>query len=361
MKLFDDFEAIKFPEENLIFITSREYLYYIYNPKYDSWKKHKNTGNDHITVANYPDVTKKELEKALGGKFPQKETDFMKCCHPSQLNIMNLYNLLKEDYPNYISYEEIDDYVYSFLSESNIPYKSYLKLKELFDNSLALKQDNEQVLMQINELAIAIIGRDIFKKEIGIIDGHNSSSYFWIQPVRIIDFSDTNGIDNVAEMETSEISIEEDDVDQFLTPFLYKYFDDELEANKKRVDNCSDDEQTSYVSGFEWYLTHNFYTFSSIESMLKDIRDTIDALSSGRENEYTAKLREKRGRATHKLCYVKGWTEEQIKEYNENSPTEDDTEAELIIDFYQRFIYRVESMIKVGKEKGYNLISFMGP
>ena len=111
MKLFDDFEAVKFPEENLIFITSREYLYYIYNPKYDSWKKHKNAGNDHITVTNYPDVTEKELEKALGGKFPQKETDFMKCCHPSQLNIMNLYNLLKEDYQNYISYEEIDDYV----------------------------------------------------------------------------------------------------------------------------------------------------------------------------------------------------------------------------------------------------------
>lgn len=29
MKLFDDFEAVKFPEENLIFITKRGYLYYL--------------------------------------------------------------------------------------------------------------------------------------------------------------------------------------------------------------------------------------------------------------------------------------------------------------------------------------------
>ncbi len=46
---------------------------------------------------------------------------------------------------------------------------------------------------------------------------------------------------------------------------------------------------------------------------------------------------------------------------NANRPTEDDTEVELIIDFYQRFLYRMKYMMKVGNEKGYNLISFMGP
>ena len=34
---------------------------------------------------------------------------------------------------------------------------------------------------------------------------------------------------------------------------------------------------------------------------------------------------------------------------------------ELIIDFYRRFIYRMEYMMKIGKENGYDLISFMGP
>ena len=40
MKLFGTFEAIKFYQENLIFITHDGYLYYIYNPKYKHWRKH---------------------------------------------------------------------------------------------------------------------------------------------------------------------------------------------------------------------------------------------------------------------------------------------------------------------------------
>ena len=95
--------------------------------------------------------------------------------------------------------------------------------------------------------------------------------------------------------------------------------------------------------------------------MLKDIKDTMNALSTGRENEFTDKLKEKRGFATYELVYAKNLTAEQIKEYNENRPQKDNTEKELIIDFYRRFIYRMEYMMKVGEEKGYNLISFMGP
>lgn len=86
----------------------------------------------------------------------------------------------------------------------------------------------------------------------------------------------------------------------------------------------------------------------------------MNALSSGRENEFTNKLKEKRGFATCKLIYAKGWTEEQIEKYNDNSPEEDDTKNELIIDFYEKFIYRMEYLMKVGEENGYNLISFMG-
>jgi len=95
--------------------------------------------------------------------------------------------------------------------------------------------------------------------------------------------------------------------------------------------------------------------------LLNDIKDTIDALSSERKNEFTDKLKEKRGIAACELIYAKGLTGEQIKEYNDNRPKEDDTDVELIIDFYRRFIYRMEYMIKVGEENGYNLISFMGP
>lgn len=351
MKLFGGFKAVKFLEENLIFVTHDRYLYYIYNPKYEYWQKYRNAGNDSITVSNYDDVRKEELIDAMGGKFPQKETDFMRLCSPSQLCIRDMLDLFSEDYPEYMAEYAIYHTIHRFLLDSDICHKSYTELRKLLDKAIATNQDKAELLSQIKELSFAVIGRDIYKREIKIIDGHDGSSYFWIMPVRIVDLSDTNDMESVAEMRSIEISIEEDDVAQYLTPFLYKYFDEELEANKHRSD----------ANGFEWYLTYNFFTYESIEHILNDIRDTVDALSTGRDNEYTAKLKEKRGTATYKLIYAKDLTADQIAEYNANRPTEDSTELELIIDFYRRFLYRMEYMLKFGEEKGYNLISFMGP
>ena len=365
MKLFEKFDAVRFPEENLLFITRDEYIYYIYNPKYNYWRKHRNAGNDHITVSNFPDASEDELIAATGGKRPEKETDFMRLCQPAQLCIRDMLDLFDEDYPSYIADYHIRHTAHRVLLESDISYKSYLKLRTLFDGALAEKLDHQQVIKQIKKLSFDVLGRDIFKPEIGIVDGHDSSSYFWIMPVRIVDDENTDSIDNVAEMRSNEISIEEDDVAQYLTPFLYKYFDDELDANKKRIqDRWIDDdgvEHSTSVSGFEWYLTYNFYTYEAMQNILNDIHDTLEALSTGKENEYTAKLREKRGWATYQLLYAKDLSEEQIKEYNDNRHTKDDTEISLIIDFYQRFLYRMEYMMRVGQEKGYNLISFMGP
>ena len=321
MKLFAEFEAVKFPEENLIFVTHNEYLYYIYNPKYEVWRKHRNAGNDRITVSNYQDINRAELEAAMNGVFPEKETDFMRLCHPGQLCIRDMLYLFEEDYANYMSDYAIYHTVHEFLLESSICYKAFEEIKKVFEKAVARQQTNHQILRNIKKLCSKMIGRDIFKKEIGIVDGHDSSSYFWIMPVRVIDYKDSASRDCVAKMRSVEISIEENDVGQYLTPFLYKYFDEELKANKKRRD----------VTGFEWYLEHNFFTYDSIRNILGDIKDTIEALSSGRETEYTQKLKET------------------------------NTEIELIIDFYHRFIYRMEYMMCVGKEKGFDLISFMGP
>ena len=365
MKLFDDYEAVKFPEENAILITHGGFLYYYYQPRYEHWERHKNAGNDYLTVSNYPDVSREELAEAMGGKFPEKITDILRLLYPKQLYIVDMLQLMKEDYPDYMSDNIIYHAVHAFLLESVICYKSYLRLRELLDHALKLQQDNELVLSRVADLSFEMIGRDIFKREIGIVDGHDSTSYFWFMPVRVLDYSNTYEVDNVAEMRSAEISVEEDDVAQYLTPFLYKYFDEDLKANKCRVhDRWTDDdgnEQIDYITGFEWYLTENFYSYDAIEQMLADMKDTMEALASGRENGYTAELKIKRGTETHKLIYAKGLTDEQIKEYNDNRPTVDDTEADLVIDFYRRFIYRMEYMMKVGREKGFDLICIMGP
>ena len=302
-------------------------------------------------MANYDDVTKEELMDAMNGVFPKSENDFMRLCNPSQLCIRDMLGLLEEDYANYMADNVICHTIHRFLLESDICHKSYEGIKKLLDAAVANHYENDRVVTQIKELSLKIIGRNIFKREIGIVDGHDSSSYFWIMPVRVIDYEDTADLDSVAEMRSCEISIEEDDVAQYLTPFLYQYFDEELEENKKRKD----------VSGFEWYLEDNFFTFDSMTQILRDIEDTVDALVSGRETEYTQKLKIKRGTATYQLLYAKDLNEEEVAEYNDNRPIEDDTEVALVVDFYQRFLYRMEYMMKVGKEKGYNLISFMGP
>lgn len=324
MKLFGDFDAVKFPEENLIFITHNRYLYYIYSFDRNRWQKYQNAGNDLITIEHYPDVTTLELRHALGGILPTKESDFYRLCAPSQLWIGEMMTLLCEDYPNYPSQiSEIFELVEHFLCESDVRHHSYQKIRELFENARSAHQDKEELPERIRELSFTVLGRDIYAEQIKIIDGHNGSDFFWIQPVRIIDDTDTDNMDNVAELESVEISICEDDVNEYLTPFLYKYFDPELKANKKRSDAID----------FDWNLTYNYYTYESVSHILQDIRAVMDALSSGKPCE----------------AVDPNW----MKELS--------ADAALVIDFYKRFIYRMEYMMAVGAEKGYDLISFMGP
>ena len=342
MKLFDEFEAVKFPEENMIFITKGGYLYYIYKPKYKIWEKYKHAGYEEITVNNYQNITEKELTEAMGGRFPEKETDFVRLCTPYQLSVMNMMDLLDEDYSCYMSDNRIGCATLSLLRESNDRGNAFVRIKRVFDESSELGYDNGQVFELIKELCFKLFGRDIFKEKIRIDDGNNSSSYFYIVPVRIIDYKDTNDSDNIF-VSNVGISIEEDDVGSFLMPFLRKYFDEEMKANKNRVENWwTEDDGTdvvTYIKGFEWYLTPNYFTFESMENVIKDISDTIDAISSGKENEFTAKI-------LKEISFRDGYK---------------DSGKELVIDFYRRFILRMEYMMKVGKENHCDLISFAGP
>ncbi len=345
MKLFDGYEAVRFPEENLILITHESYLYYIYSPENGSWKKHKNAGYDRLTVSNYQEISKEELTEAMHGIYPQKKTDFLRLCHPSYLDIGDMIDLLEVDYSAFMGESKTHSTVRDLLLEAENCNKVYLLIKKLFDEAIALHQDNSQVYFQIRELCFTVLGRDIHKHEIPLAD--DRSMLFSIMPVRVIDDSDTNDFDNVSEMSGIAVSLDDTDAYIYLSPFLDKYFDADLEANKKRLDYYSEDDDGNetpvYLQNFEWYLTHNFFTFDSVLAIIKDIRKTIDSLSSGKENEFTAKIREKRG------FEIWDRLEEEI------NPTE------LIIDFYRRLIYRLEYMLTVGKENGFNLISFMGP
>ncbi len=125
MKLFGEYEAVKFPQENLILITHRSFLYYIYDPKCNFWRKYPDAGNDCITVGNYPDVSKEELVAAMKGVFPEKETDFMRMCVPSRLSLWDMLALLKEEYTSYLSDRSIYYAIRRFLSAIHLSHGVY--------------------------------------------------------------------------------------------------------------------------------------------------------------------------------------------------------------------------------------------
>ena len=145
MKLFDDFEAVKFPQENEILITRRGYLYYICELEDKFWRKHRNAGNDRITVRNYQEVSKEEIVDAMGGIFPVRESDFSRLCVPSRLRMGDLMEILSDDYPQYMSDNAIYHIVYRLIDSSDIMHVSYDRLRKLFDNALILQHDYRQV------------------------------------------------------------------------------------------------------------------------------------------------------------------------------------------------------------------------
>lgn len=194
---------------------------------------------------------------------------------------------------------------------------------------------------------------------IEIKEGHDSSSYFWIMPVKVKDMTkDADDSDNVDEYRKLEISIEEENIRAFLFPLLLKYFDDNLPENLQRLDNHT----VSLVDGtqttFEWYLTYNYYTMQSIQDMINEIKSIIELL----KDDFNST----------KLDYIKedyDWILYLDHRVNTKNLPDDKNERikltenykDLIINFYNRFIKYMENMIEEGGKNGYKLISFMGP
>lgn len=192
---------------------------------------------------------------------------------------------------------------------------------------------------------------------IEIIKGHDSSSYFGIMPVKIIDINkNTNDISNVEEFREYEISIEEENIRAYLFYFLTKFFDDKLKENGARQDVGEVEYFNGVCSNFEWNLTYNFYTFENIENMILDIKQKIKLLINDYDSPVLDKLKENYDYLLSSIRYArKDNLTEMEKQYiiKEN--------IHEIIEFYYRVIFYLEDMMEAGKKNGYNLISFMGP
>lgn len=180
--------------------------------------------------------------------------------------------------------------------------------------------------------------------EIEIVEGHDPSSYFWFRPV-IVDKKDKITWDNVKELD-DEFSIEEGNIDCFLAYFLFKHFDSDLYYNQHRYE-CYE----GYIEHFEWYLTHNFYTYETLSKMLNDIESAADMLKKDYYNPMLAPIKER-----FSIFYM---CEQNHPDWINGNKMAIEDHVDVVIDFYNRFVARVRKMMIDNPQT--NLLSIMGP
>ena len=193
---------------------------------------------------------------------------------------------------------------------------------------------------------------------IEVEEWHNYGDSFWLMPVRVKDISKNCAYsDNLDCMEDEEISISESSFEDFLYPVFKKHFDKDLSENRQRWESYSSEER-KYVKGFEWYLTNNFYTYDSMDEVLKEIEETATIL----EKDYDApRLNELRKGFGNLPDYMPGyWQRKEMMSEDEADRMVRENKA-YILGFYRRFVDSIRSMIKAGEAAGYKLISVCGP
>lgn len=182
-------------------------------------------------------------------------------------------------------------------------------------------------------------------RQIPIVEGHEGSSYFWIMPVRHVEVSDDNWY-GIEECREQEISIEEDDVGEFLYFFLDKYFDHSYPYGKARDRYCG--------SGFEWNLEYNIYTYETIREMLDEIELCAGLLETDFDNPALTDLKN----GFHPYTFDPDENRYQKKLTDEEEYLIRDNIG-IALDFYERFVRRMRKMMQAADD--YELISFMGP
>ena len=182
--------------------------------------------------------------------------------------------------------------------------------------------------------------------QIPIVEGHDGSSYFWIMPVRHIAVSDDNW-NGIEECREQEISIEEDDIGEFLYYFLDKYFDSNYPYGQSRDEYCG--------SEFEWNLEYNIYTYEAMKRMLDEISTVSELLKTDFDNPVLADIKKRFHPFTFdpdENRYQKKLTDFEKEQLIRNN-------IHIDTDFYDRFVRRMRQMME--NADNYELISFMGP
>jgi hypothetical protein len=201
---------------------------------------------------------------------------------------------------------------------------------------------------EISKVLLSVFMRALAPaRQILIVEGHEGSSYFWINPVKILDIPVKYDFERVDEYAVEEISLEENNVFEFLYYFLEKYFDSQMqvtgiEENKMRE--------------FEWNLEHNIYTYATVRKIIEEIRLTANMLRNDFDNPALAELKAR----FHLYTLTENDSIDNVSGKNDRNRDEIIRDnIGLVLDFYERFCRRMELMMEHAPQ--YSLISFMGP
>ena len=175
------------------------------------------------------------------------------------------------------------------------------------------------------------------QKGIEIVNGRDGGGTFWI-----IGISDKEErMSDIPDLDCFGMSIEDDHVAEFLSAFLYKYFDSSVQDRYEYED-----------ADFDWYGI-NLYTFENMKHLVSDIRRAIHLILEDYDNPELEEIKSSWSYYQY-LSHDKArdeLTPDEINELRKNVvPT--------AVDFYERFCSQMDNMLKI---PGNNIMSFAGP
>ncbi len=174
--------------------------------------------------------------------------------------------------------------------------------------------------------------------QIYIVNGRGSGGDFWIVPLCSNESDDEKHVffDNYG------MSIDDYDLHEFLSEFLYKYYDPSIQE--------TDHFDSESVRTFDWY-GRNLYSFENMRKMLQDIRGAAELLLSDYDNPKLSAIKSNYSWYRYTSKHKDELTDAEINELRKN-------QVPIAVDFYLRFVKRMESMMKL---PGCDMVSFAGP
>lgn len=179
--------------------------------------------------------------------------------------------------------------------------------------------------------------KEVCKESSGpwIVNGRDGGGTFWIIGIS----SKEDRESNIPNLDCFGMSIDDTVVGEYLTEFLYKYFDPSVQEREEYDE-----------PGFDWY-GGNLYTFESMRKMLDDIYQVVRMIREDYDNPELSKIK------AHWPLYP--YTKKRRDELSEMEINE--VRKKVVPDaslFYERFCARMENMLKI---PGNDIMSFAGP